>query len=84
MKGRFPTQGLPDSEFGAVRLRKSGCRRFEKEIKELLGTPENSDTAALLPLGYPAEGVRYGPTRRRPVEEVTYGEKRGQAWAAKD
>ncbi len=50
----------------------------------MLGTPENSDTAALLPLGYPAEGVRYGPTRRRPVEEVTYGEKRGQAWAAKD
>ena len=50
----------------------------------MLGTPENSDTAALLPLGYPAEGVRYGPTRRSPVEEVTYGEKRGQAWAAKD
>jgi len=36
----------------------------------------------LLRLGYPAEGVQYGPTRRRPVEEVTYNEKWGQAWAA--
>ena len=59
-------------------------RGFEKEIKELLGIPDNVDTAALLPLGYPAEGVQYGPTRRRPVEEVTYGEKWGQAWAPTD
>ncbi len=55
-------------------------RRFEKEIKELLGIPENVDTAALLPLGYPADGTHYGPTRRRPVEEVTYKEKWGERW----
>ena len=31
----------------------------------------------------PADGVQYGPTKRRPVEEVTYGEKWGEAWEAK-
>ena len=35
---------------------------FEKEIKEILGIPENVDTAGLLPLGYPKDGTRYGPT----------------------
>ena len=52
-------------------------KRFEQEIKELLGIPENVETAALLPIGYPAEGVSYGPTRRSPVEEVTYQERWG-------
>ena len=46
-------------------------RNHEPDVKELLGIPEDMDTAALLPLGYPAEGVRYGPTRRRPLEEVS-------------
>jgi len=55
-------------------------RGFEKEIKERLGIPEHVDTAALLPLGYPAAGYRYGPTNRRPVVEVTFGEKWGQRW----
>ena len=52
-------------------------KRYEKEIKELLGIPENVETAALLPIGYPADGVSYGPTRRSPVEEVTYQERWG-------
>ena len=56
-------------------------RGFEKEIKELLGIPDNVDTAALLPLGYPGEGVHYGPTTRRPVEEVTHYERWGQPWS---
>ena len=55
-----------------------GC---EKESKELLGIPDNVDTAALLPLGYPGEGVHYGPTTRRPVEEVTHYERWGQPWS---
>lgn len=57
-------------------------RGFETEIKEKLGIPDNVDTAALLPLGYPADGHRYGPTNRRPVEEVTFGETWGQRWEA--
>jgi nitroreductase len=57
-------------------------RGFESEIKEKLGIPANVDTAALLPLGYPAAGKRYGPTTRRPVEEVTFDETWGRPWSA--
>jgi nitroreductase len=58
-------------------------RGFEKAIKEKLGIPEHVDTDALLPLGSPAAGSRYGPTNRRPVEEVTFDEKWGQRWEAR-
>ena len=54
-------------------------KRYEKEIKELLDIPENVETAALLPIGYPVDGLRYGPTSRRPVDEVTFWER----WGAK-
>ena len=47
-------------------------KQFEDEVHEILGIPDNVETAALLPIGYPAEGVRYGPTRRKPMEEVTH------------
>jgi nitroreductase len=58
-------------------------RGFEREIKERLGIPENVDTAALLPLGYPAAQNRYGPTNRRPVEDVTFDEGWGRRWEAR-
>ena len=54
-------------------------KRYEDEIKELLGIPDNVETAALLPLGFPAEGARYGPTRRLPVEEVTFHDRWGNS-----
>ena len=38
-------------------------KQYEDEVKGLLGIPDNVETAALLPIGYPAEGVGYGPTR---------------------
>ena len=47
-------------------------KRYEDEIKRLLGIPENVETAALLPLGLPSPGVKYGPNKRKPVQEVTY------------
>ena len=47
-------------------------KRYEEEIKGLLGIPDNVETAALLPIGYPADGVRYGRTTRAPVAEVTF------------
>ena len=53
-------------------------RQYEVEIKSLLGIPENVETAALLPVGYPEEGVQYGPTRRAPVHEVTFWERWGE------
>ena len=55
-------------------------RGFENEIKQKLGMPDKVDTAALLPLGYPMSKNRYGPTNRRPVEEVTFDEKWGRRW----
>jgi hypothetical protein len=57
-------------------------RGFEKEIKAKLGIPDNVDTAALLPLGYPTAQNRYGPTNRRPVEAVTFDGSWGQRWEA--
>ena len=50
----------------------------EQEVKELLGIPENVDTAALIPLGYPAQGQRFGGSKRRPAGEVTFHERWGQ------
>lgn len=55
-------------------------RRFEEEIKRLVGIPENIETAALLPIGFLADGVSYGPTRRRPLEEVAFDDKWGNSW----
>lgn len=54
--------------------------RFEEEIKQLLNIPEDVVTAALLPIGFPAEGSRYGPTRRRPLEEVAFDGRWGESW----
>ncbi len=54
-------------------------KQYEDEVREILGIPDNVETAALLPIGYPADGVRYGPTRRKPMEEVTHWDGWSQA-----
>ncbi len=54
-------------------------KRYEDEIKALLGIPENVETAALLPVGYPGGRSRYGPTTRAPVEEVTFYDRWGES-----
>ena len=54
--------------------------RFEEEMKQLLSIPEDVMTSALLPIGFPAEGARYGPTRRRPLEEVAFDDRWGKGW----
>ncbi len=54
-------------------------KRYEDEIKAILGIPDNVETAALLPIGFPQEGVRYGPTRRAPVDEIASWERWGGA-----
>ena len=53
-------------------------KRYEDEIKQLLGIPENVETAALIPLGYPSETARFGGSSRAPVEQVTYRDRWGQ------
>jgi len=51
--------------------------QYESEIKALLNIPETVETAALIPVGYPAEGVRFGHARRRPLSEVVFHERWG-------
>ena len=54
--------------------------RFEEEIKQMLDIPEGVATAALLPVGFPAEGVGYGPTKRKALEEVAFDGGWGKSW----
>ena len=54
-------------------------KQFEDEVREIFGIPDNVETAALLPIGFPADGARYGPTRRKPVEEVTHWDGWGKS-----
>lgn len=53
---------------------------YENEVKEVLGIPDNVSTFALMPIGYPTR--KYGPLTRKPVEEVTYADRWGNAWPA--
>ena len=54
--------------------------RFEAEIKQMLNIPEDVATAAILPIGFPAEGVGYGPTRRKALGEVAFDGGWGKSW----
>jgi nitroreductase len=51
--------------------------QYESEIKALLNIPETVETAALIPVGYPAEGMRLGRARRRPWSEVVFHDRWG-------
>lgn len=54
-------------------------KQYENEVRQIFDIPDNVETAALLPIGYPADGVRYGPTRRKAMEEVTHWDGWGKA-----
>ena len=53
-------------------------KRYEREVKEALGIPDNVETAALIPLGYPQEPEHFGGSRRVPAADVTYQEQWGR------
>ncbi|MBM3939502.1 MAG: hypothetical protein FJ318_01140 [SAR202 cluster bacterium] len=55
----------------------SAINMYEKEVKELLGIPDECKIVCMLPIGYP-QG-KHGPKTRKPVEEVTYSERWNQA-----
>ena len=40
-------------------------RHYESDIKQLMGIPQTVDIAAIIPLGYPGEGERFGGKRFR-------------------
>lgn len=48
-------------------------RARDAEIKALLGVPDQVDTVALIPLGYPQRS--FGPVRRRPIAEVLHRDR---------
>ncbi len=52
-------------------------RGYESEIKQWLGIPDGWATAAMIPLGWPQDGHRYGPTTRHPAWEVTHWDRWG-------
>ena len=49
----------------------------EKEIRELVGIPDDYSPAALIPLGYPAEPDHLGGSLRKPIAEVTFNDRWG-------
>lgn len=53
-------------------------RSHEQVIKEFLGIPDNVETVALIPIGYPADGQEFGGSKRKPVEEVSFYDRWGQ------
>src|SRR5256714_4181383 len=51
---------------------------FEKEVETALGLPGDVHSYALIPIGYPMG--RFGPVRRVPLADVTYGDRWGQPY----
>ncbi len=49
--------------------------QYENEIKTLLNIPASVETAALIPMGYPAEGTRFGQARRKSLTEVVFHDR---------
>jgi nitroreductase len=45
-------------------------RAFESDLRALLALPATVEPVVLVPLGFPAD--RFGPTRRRPVDEIAF------------
>jgi len=52
--------------------------RCEDEVKAVLGIPEEVQTFAMMPIGYPTG--KFGPVSRRPTAEVTYFDRWGSPW----
>jgi nitroreductase len=50
----------------------------EAEIKTFLGIPDEIDTFALMPIGYPRD--KFGPVKRKPLAEVAMLNRWGNAW----
>lgn len=52
--------------------------RCEDEVKAVLGVPDDVQTFALMPIGYPLDA--FGPVVRRPVTEVAYADHWARRW----
>jgi nitroreductase len=52
----------------------------EAAMKSLLGIPPEWHTCGVIPLGFPERGG-YGPTSRRPVNKLAFGDRWGESIA---
>jgi nitroreductase len=52
--------------------------RCEDEVRTLLGLPDDVDSFAMMPIGWPLD--RFGPLSRKPLSEVARADRWGQAW----
>lgn len=52
-----------------------------REVKSLLGIPEDLDVLAILPFGYPAQPHGQGKKQRKALSEVAHRERFGQPFA---
>lgn len=52
--------------------------RCEPEVKEVLGIPEEVQTFAMMPVGFPLG--KFGPVNRRPLREVVAADRWGKSW----
>jgi nitroreductase len=52
--------------------------RCEDEVKAALGVPDDVQTFALMPIGYPVDS--FGQVVRRPVAEVVYADRWARRW----
>ena len=52
--------------------------RCEDEVKGVLGIPDDVQTFAMMPIGYP-QG-KFGPVARRPLAEVAYADHWSRVW----
>ena len=54
-------------------------QHHEDDVHALLAIPDNMRMACAVPMGYPAEGERFGGARRRPLSDVVHYERWGQS-----
>jgi nitroreductase len=52
--------------------------RCEAEVRTLLRLPEDVDSFALMPIGWPVD--HFGPLSRKPLAQVAHADRWGNAW----
>lgn len=52
--------------------------RCEDELRAVLGLPDEVDTFAMMPIGWPLD--KFGPLTRKPLNEVVHADHWGQPW----
>jgi hypothetical protein len=73
-----PTGASATSVASRSRAARTNHLRLEDEVKAVLAVPEDVQTVALMPIGYPRD--QFGPLVRRPVTDVAYADRWARPW----